>query len=67
MKLNKDFLKRTSTWVNAASVALSGVMIYIPDLPIHEGTKSWIMFGCGLAVALSQFFTFGVNQNAKPD
>jgi hypothetical protein len=67
MKLNKEMIKRYSTYANAISLILGGMMIYFPEI-IPKEYVPYVMCICSGLVGACQAFKQGVgsviaNQN----
>ena len=55
--LNKEALKRTSTYLNMAAAVAGSVMVAVPELVPEGKTAASIMLGCSICIALAQAVT----------
>lgn len=60
MALNKEALKRWSTWANAGSLIVGAMMLYLPDIVSLE-FKPYVMMVCSTFVAACQAIKQGAN------
>ena len=52
--MNKEALKRWSTYANALSGAVAAAMIYIPNIGLEATTTAQVMLACNVLVAICQ-------------
>ena len=56
--LNKEFLKRASSYLNSFAMVVASCMVFIPDLGLSSELTAKIMLACTLIVQVAQMVSF---------